>query len=437
MQNIEDIRNPEFRFYARRYADIESRVIDTIESYGIEFDRDDGVAAAQCLALKAALAAKGAVISNSGHSVHVNWLSPACVACRTGEGSYTTFASLKCHRDCYFCFNPNQEHYKFYQDHIRNLRRDAAAICESETPLKYVAVTGGEPLMHKAETVSFFGEIHRRCPSTHTRLYTTGDHFGRSTAVELQQSGLKEIRFSIKIDDPPDRQRRTLDRIALAKEYIPAVMVEMPVEPGSLLAMEHLFDEFERIGLDGINLLELCFPLTNAPAFRARGLLLKYPPYEVFYNYWYAGGLAIAGSEELCLTLMLRALEKRQRFGMHYCSLANKHTGQVFQQNENAEAGPLMHRSQRDFFFKSAKIFGAGAVRVTRNILQKEGWPFRMDDQQSSIEFDPKAICALRNPDQEVCVAYFVAEEDETGQSVLVEVKLHRTTPGTFSRGDL
>src|SRR3546814_8848890 len=75
---------------------------------------------------------------------------------------------------------------------------------------------------------------------------------------------------------------------------------------------------------------------------------------------------------------------------------------------------PLMHRSQRDFFFKSAKIFGAGAVRVTRNILQKEGWPFRMDDQQSSIEFDPKAICALRNPDQEVCVAYFVAEEDET-----------------------
>src|SRR3546814_2232120 len=106
------------------------------------------------------------------------------------------------------------------------------------------------------------------------------------------------IRFSIKIDDPPDRQRRTLDRIALAKEYIPAVMVEMPVEPGSLLAMEHLFDEFERIGLDGINLLELCFPLTNAPAFRARGLLLKYPPYEVFYNSWYAGGLAIACSEE-------------------------------------------------------------------------------------------------------------------------------------------
>src|SRR3546814_19304907 len=96
-----------------------------------------------------------------------------------------------------------------------------------------------------------------------------------------------------------------------------------------------------------------------------------------------------------------------------------------------------MHRSQRDFFFKSAKIFGAGAVRVTRNILQKEGWPFRMDDQQSSIEFDPKAICALRNPDQEVCVAYFVAEEDETGQSVHVEVKLHRHTQETFTRGTL
>src|SRR3546814_9935458 len=65
---------------------------------------------------------------------------------------------------------------------------------------------------------------------------------------------------------------------------------------------------------------------------------------------------------------------------------------------------------------------------------QKTAYEMRISDWSSDVCSSDLAICALRNPDQEVCVAYFVAEEDETGQSVLVEVKLHRTTPGTFSR---
>lgn len=55
-------------------------------------------------------------------------------------------------------------------------------------------------------------------------------------------------------------------------------MVEMPVIPGSGEQMKALLCELDALGVDGINLLEFCFPLANAAAFRERGFTLKYPP---------------------------------------------------------------------------------------------------------------------------------------------------------------
>ena len=435
--NFLDIRNAGFREYARHFAEIEKQAIHIIESYGLSFQVNQHISEVRTHALKRELAARGVEISNNGHSIHVNWLSGACVACRTGNGSYTTFASLKCHRDCFFCFNQNQENYHYFQDHTRDLRLEASELITSSGELSHVAITGGEPLLHKEATVAFFSEIHKKRPSVHSRLYTAGDHFGRSMAAELQHAGLKEIRFSIKIDDPTERQSRVLNRIAMAKDYIPRVIVEMPVIPGSLKVMLDLFDEFERIGLDGVNLLELCFPLTNAEAFRERGLLLKYPPYQVFYNYWYAGGLAIAGSEEVCLELMLRSLERGHSFGMHYCSLENKHTGQVFQQNQYIPIEPVMYRSSRDFFLKSAKIFGKDEIRSTMKILESKRKAFRIDEGLEFIEFHPKTIDDLEDDSQEVCLSYFIADRNEADRLSLVEVKLNVTTPKTFSFSDI
>ena len=45
--------------------------------------------------------------------------------------------------------------------------------------------------------------------------------------------------------------------------------------------------------------------------------------------------VAIAGSEAVCLDLIDFALESRLNLGVHYCSLENKHSGQIYQQNSN------------------------------------------------------------------------------------------------------
>lgn len=71
--------------------------------------------------------------------------------------------------------------------------------------------------------------MQAKLPGVHTRLYTAGDPLDRNTALALAKAGLKEVRFSIKIDDPPEKIEKVLSRIALAREIFPDVMVEMPV----------------------------------------------------------------------------------------------------------------------------------------------------------------------------------------------------------------
>ena len=120
-----------------------------------------------------------------------------------------------------------------------------------------------------------------------------------------------------------------------------------------------------------MNLLEFGFPLCNAEAFAQRGLKLRQNPYPILYNYWYAGGLPIAGSEAECLELMRFAFERGLRLGVHYCSLDNKNTGQIYQQNKGflldkafAAAHGWLHFDEGDYFLKCVKAVGDDASLV-------------------------------------------------------------------------
>lgn len=56
----------------------------------------------------------------------------------------------------------------------------------------------------------------------------------------------------------------------------------------------------------------------------ARGFQLRYPPYRTLYNFLYAGGLSISGSETAALRLLRFAAERKLGLGVYYCSLENK-----------------------------------------------------------------------------------------------------------------
>ncbi len=180
--------------YVLRYLDIEKQTQQAIAQYGLSFESPYRHQA-ETDALRREVKALGAVFANNGKSIHSRWLSSACVQCRTGEGSYTTFLSLKCHRDCYFCFNPNQENYDGFQHEMRDAVGEVNAIAAEEYPLTHIALTGGEPLLFRQESIRFFETVQAKLPGVHTRLYTAGDPLDRNTALALAKAGLKRGAF--------------------------------------------------------------------------------------------------------------------------------------------------------------------------------------------------------------------------------------------------
>ena len=433
------IHNVQLRKYARRYVDIQNQFYKQVESFGLPFDRDEGPARdRETATLMTHLTSLGVIdFYNNSESICLGRKSSACQACAKGIGTATLFISFQCHRNCYFCFNPNQNNYEYYKTSKNDWRRELQQISASGEKLSHLALTGGEPLLHDEDTVEFFRFARKLYPDVHTRLYTAGDLLTVSILEKLAQTELNEIRFSIKMEDLKESRQELLKKIALAKEYIRDVMVEMPVIPGTLDEMKELLLTLDQLGIYGINLLEFCFPLNNTGEFAARGFRIKYPPHPVLYNFWYAGGLPIAGSEIDALKLLEFAAEKKLRLGVHYCSLTNKHFGQIYRQNTTWKCtDKTMQFSDKDFYLKAAKVFGKD-IQPVKSILQKAGVvDFTYNSECRFLQFHPRYIELLKEIDPEIGISTCVQEYRPDGV-VLRELKCDYTTAKIFDEKDI
>ncbi len=429
--NHDTIKNPVFAEYAAIYLQIYDDFMDQVRASGIAIDENDYQD--ETRARLEALRQKGATIRNGGRSIFVNAISPACVACQTGVESETFFISLKCHRDCYFCFNPNQVDYEYHSQHQRDLVQELDSLHAAGVALKHLAVTGGEPLLFPDELVQFYAHAGETYPGVHKRLYTCGDHVNADILQELQAAGLEEVRFSIRVHDLEKGHRHTLDHIALARQYIPDVMVEMPVLPGTSALMQDLLLELNDLQITSINLLEFCYPLSGASRYNEKGFKVKQRPYRIPYNYWYAGGLPISESELLCLDLLDFVIERELGIGVHYCSLENKFTAQIYEQNIDKPVPGIMQFSPTDYFFKSAKVFGEDVPPV-RQLFDRKGYDgYSYHQQHQYLEFHVDRIRMLRKLDVEVGIAISVIETRD-GESYLRELKVDLTHPDKFKR---
>ncbi len=414
------------------YAAVGERYVRALEEKGLVFapahDHEQ-----RCAALRARLIDRGVVSRNAGASLSVGHLSPACVECTGNRGSETFSTTFRCHRDCYFCFNHNQPDYeKFFHEGCPWEEGLARSASENEE-LACVGVTGGEPLLDLDNAIALLERTRELWPDAHRRMYTSGDLLTEQSAARLRDAGLDEIRFSVKDDDEPAMRQRVIEAMKLAKRFIPSVMVEMPVIPGAKEHMKELVRAFQEVGIDGVNLLEFCFPFCNWEEFARRGLTLKNPPFEVMYDYGYSGGLAVAGSEELILELMDWALDEGMTFGMHYCSLENKHRSEIRQKNERAaHVHPCIEFDQGDFFLKTAKVFGDD-IAAARRVLEDAGCrDFIPDDDERSLAFPPRFANVLsgvtRADGQPVSVMLCsLVYENEDGKSYLIDVGLEPT----------
>lgn len=432
---LANIQNPDFRAYARVYDRIECDFMEAVSSFGLEFaEAADDVREGELARRIDALAVRGARVENDRKSIHLNWISPACLTCRKGVGTETFLTSTQCPRNCYFCFNPNQADYEYYLSHVRDVASELRQRHSAGVRYRDLALTGGEPLLHAEQSIAFFEQARSLYPDVYTRLYTSGAGLSPDVLARLEAAGLSEIRFSVKLDEPQSAIDATLAKMEACRGRIPTVMVEMPVMPDQVPQMKELLGRLDAMGVQGINLLELCFPLHNAPEFARRGYRLKARPYRVLYNYYYAGGLPVDGSERACIELLEFAVDEGLKLGVHYCSLENKFTGQIYQQNRYIGAARPWHAmSERDYFLKSAKVFGRDVSRVERALRAIDERRFERDRASNSLEFPLEALPALAQaaPNAETAVCFSVAERREEGD-VIRELAVYKTTPATF-----
>lgn len=427
-QTVARIRNRAFRKYAEIYNIISRQFIEQLQQTEMTAAENRRTDLSEKILY---VQARGATVENDGKSIHNNWLSDACRACRTGEGSVSFFLSLQCHRHCYYCFNPNQESYERHTFQMRDCVEELRQMSRSGYQASHIALTGGEPLLHPRETIEFFQCANELFRSLHTRLYTSGDLLDETTLAELHKASLSEIRFSIKMEDPVEMREVVIDRIELARRYIPAVMVEMPVIPGNLPEMKELLLRLDRLGIAGINLLEFCFPFHNAAEFRKWGFRIKNPPYRVLYDYWYAGGLPVADSEADCLKLLEFAMDEGLKMGVHYCSLENKHTGQVFQQNSRQAVPALAYFSPRDYFLKTAKVFGDD-IGTVLDVFADQGVALhQFNAEYQFLEFHVREIHCLKELNLEIGISSQIMEERKGGH-FLRELKIDRVMSSEF-----
>lgn len=368
--------------------------------------------------LRQELAKRQATFRNAGASISCGWLSKACVECTGVNGSETFSTTFKCHRNCYFCFNFNLVDYDKYVQCGCPWEQELAAAHEATGgKLAVIGLTGGEPLLNLDDSIAFLKRAGELFPNAHKRMYTSGDLLTPDGAKRLAQAGLDEIRFSVKQDDPNQLRETVLDNMKMAANYIKDVVVEMPIVPGTKEVMKDWMRRFAQNGIKGMNLLEFCFPFHSWEEFDKRGFTLKNPPFDEMFDYGYSGGLAVAGSEELALELMVWALDEGLGFGLHYCSLENKHRSEIRQMNEPARnVHPIFEFDESDFFVKTAKVFGAQRDAARQILLDAQVQDVVEDDDDDTIAFAPRYASLFDGTDISPMIAFNVLDRDEQGR---------------------
>lgn len=412
---------PTLRAWLDEYRAIERDYVNAFADQGVSFAAPDA-ARARSAELRETLRRRGARFMNGGSSVSTGFLSSACAACVGDVGSATFYINLRCPRDCYFCFNPNQADFEEHCEHDTPWRADLEALGRSCDAVSHVGLTGGEPLLCPEETLAFVERARELYPRAHVRLYTSGMFLDDAFCASVAKRGLDEIRFSIKLDEGEESVSDALAAIELASGRGFDVMVEMPVVPGELARMKRLLVQLDGLGVKGINVLEFCYPMRDWAEFERRGFQVKNPPFDVLYDYGYAGGLPIAGSEEACLELVLFALDEGLSLGVHYCSLDNKNRDQVLQANRAVALDRSLYELGPDSFYRIAKVFD-GDVPAVKALFGRLGVPCVPDEEGRALCFHPARAAEAAATGAVVALSKNVVEH-EGGEAYVRELKL-------------
>ena len=96
----------------------------------------------------------------------------------------------------------------------------------------------------------------------------------------------------------------------------------------------------------------------------------------------------------------------------------------------------MLYFSQRDYFLKSAKVFGENVATV-KQIFDRNGYhDYRLNQEYQCLEFHVSKIKILNRLNVEVGISTNILEK-RNGKTYLHELKVDVTTPQTFQLSDV
>lgn len=246
-------------------------------------------------------------ISANGAKLHLGPLSPGCAICMEGYWG-CNYINGRCQRNCFYCLRYHSMRaepdcstdgfsFKSPQEHIQYLKTFR---------IKGVGFSGGEPLLAFDRLVSHITAIRQEFgPGMYVWMYTNGDLVNRERLQILKNAGLNELRCDL------SARGYDVTPLALAREYIPTVSVEIPAIPEDFSLLKESLEQMQAIGVNHLNLHQLLAGERNWRAYCARR-----------YHFSIQQMPAVHESEMCALRLLLHACEQGLRVPINYCSYA-------------------------------------------------------------------------------------------------------------------
>jgi pyruvate formate-lyase activating enzyme-like uncharacterized protein len=240
-------------------------------------------------------------------SVSTGPLVPGCQIC-VRKGYLSFQVGFACNASCPFCFlqtsPPDQ------QDPDERYHRQALLkrFLRRKDDLEGVSLTGGEPLLYMAELEECVLQMRAAKPGLHLWVYTNGILANRERLRALRDLGIAEIRFNLAATDYGER---ALGHLAEARDVFPHLVVEVPSYPAQKEALLRCLPQLQRIGLDQLNLQELCLTEANAARLSGEGYQAGVLMASKFFLY---------GSRRMSYEIMAHCLAQGYSFTVNDCT---------------------------------------------------------------------------------------------------------------------
>ena len=232
-------------------------------------------------------------------------LPQGCRPCLRGRGSNLVM-TLKCNRDCFFCFNPKPRvaEMSVHGRSVRGLKEGVGLL--ASLGVRSVGISGGEPLLERKKVLALARALRRRFGRwLRIDLYTNGDLLTVPVLKSLKAAGVSGLRMNLAANgyDPAPA--------ALALGVFKDVEVEIPMIPEHKGRVLVLLGQLEDLGCRHLILHELFASAANVARLEGRRAHAR------------RAGLTwsgVAGSEEAALEVLLAAVRAKRKISVYYCS---------------------------------------------------------------------------------------------------------------------